>query len=350
MGSDATTTRPKPFIFVLMPFDQKFNDIYKFGIRGAAEDVGAYAERVDEQIFTEGILDRIFNQISKADVIVADMTGRNPNVFYEVGYAHALGKIVLLLTQDSNDIPFDLKHRQHTVYGGQIDVLRRELVTKLQWAIAESRRRQGGDILERISIRIHDVPIVTGISPEELPEIHGSVSSLTFRLPVHLRNDSVETLLGVTHVYLFAPKDASVVPYKMEDIWSSSSPIRVSWSTLGRVEPAQPYKQPKPTPLESIVANPIDAPDGLVRQFRLPIAFPALPPGAIEEQNISLMFIEEQTHCNSVYRLRLHSARQYHDYTFRLRVAFKAKGEADSRNRKSSAKAKSSAGPQKSEK
>jgi hypothetical protein len=85
---------PKPFVFVLIPFEPSFNDIYKFGIKGAADDVGAYAERLDEQIFQEGMLDRIFNQISKADVIVADMTGRNPNVFYEVEYAHALGKIV----------------------------------------------------------------------------------------------------------------------------------------------------------------------------------------------------------------------------------------------------------------
>jgi len=58
-----------------------FDDIYKFGIKGAAQDAGAYAERIDEQIFTEGILDRVFNQINKADVIVADMTGRNANVF-----------------------------------------------------------------------------------------------------------------------------------------------------------------------------------------------------------------------------------------------------------------------------
>src|SRR6266849_4602149 len=109
-----SSTRPKSFVFVLMPFDSKFNDIYKFGIKGAADDVGAYAERVDEQMYICGILDRIFNQISKADVIIADMTGRNPNVFYEVGYAHALGKPVLLLTQATDDIPFDLKHRPHT--------------------------------------------------------------------------------------------------------------------------------------------------------------------------------------------------------------------------------------------
>lgn len=107
-----------------MPFEG-FGDIYKFGIKGAAEDVGAYAERVDDQIFTEGILQRIFNQISKADVVVADMTGRNANVFYEVGYAHALGKIVLLLTQNSDDIPFDLKHHQHTVRGQDRDSARR---------------------------------------------------------------------------------------------------------------------------------------------------------------------------------------------------------------------------------
>lgn len=86
---ESPPTAPKPFVFVLMPFAQEFDDIYKFGIKGAAQEVGAYAERVDEQMFVEGILERIFNQISKADVIVADMTGRNPNVFYEVGYAHA---------------------------------------------------------------------------------------------------------------------------------------------------------------------------------------------------------------------------------------------------------------------
>ncbi len=59
--NEIKSTAPKPFIFVLMPFDEKFDDIYKYGIKGASEDAGAYAERVDEQIFTEGILERIFN-------------------------------------------------------------------------------------------------------------------------------------------------------------------------------------------------------------------------------------------------------------------------------------------------
>lgn len=161
--SNSKSTTPKPFIFVLMPFSKEFDDIYKFGIRGAADDAGAYAERLDEQIFAEGMLERIFNQISKADVVIADMTGRNPNVFYEVGYAHALGKIVLLLTQDAEDIPFDLQHRPHTVYGGRIGDLRPALARRIEWAIAESRRQHSSGRQRQISLFLWE---------EMVPESH----------------------------------------------------------------------------------------------------------------------------------------------------------------------------------
>jgi hypothetical protein len=94
--------QPKHFAFVLMPFDKAFDDVYKLGIKGAVasfEDV--IAERVDEQIYREGILERIYRQIEAADIIIADMTGQNPNVFYEVGYAHAKGKLCILLTSNA---------------------------------------------------------------------------------------------------------------------------------------------------------------------------------------------------------------------------------------------------------
>src|SRR5215212_3193860 len=113
MSREVISTAPKPFVFVLMPFDEAFDDIYQVGIKPACQSAGAYCERIDEQIFQESILERIYNQIAKADLIVADMTGRNANVFYETGYAHALGKKVLLLTQKAEDIPFDLKHYPH---------------------------------------------------------------------------------------------------------------------------------------------------------------------------------------------------------------------------------------------
>lgn len=128
-------TKPKTYVFVLMPFTDQFKDIYEVGIKSACKDAGAYCERVDEQIFDESILERIYNQIAKADVIVADMSGRNPNVFYETGYAHALNKRVILLTQDANDIPFDLKHYPHIVYEGRISLLKTQLESRIRWCI-----------------------------------------------------------------------------------------------------------------------------------------------------------------------------------------------------------------------
>jgi len=128
-------TNPKPFVFVLMPFIDTFTDVYELGIKAACEDAGAYCERVDEQIFVGSILERVYNQIAKADIIVAEMTGRNPNVFYETGYAHALNKRVILLTQNTDDIPFDLKHYPHIVYGGKISVLKPQLSTRIRWCI-----------------------------------------------------------------------------------------------------------------------------------------------------------------------------------------------------------------------
>lgn len=117
-----------------MPFITEFNDVYHLGIKAACHEAGGYSERVDEQNYDGSILERIYNQIAKADLIVADMTGKNPNVFYEVGYAHALGKSVILLTQKSDDIPFDLKHYPHIVYGGSILQLKEDLQKRVKWA------------------------------------------------------------------------------------------------------------------------------------------------------------------------------------------------------------------------
>lgn len=125
----------KPFVFVLMPFEQKFDDIYKLGIKETCEKLNCYCERVDEQIFEENILERIYNQITKADIVIADLSEKNPNVFYETGYAHALGKKVILLTQNSNDIPFDLKHYPHIIYDGKIIKLQQELNKRVKWFI-----------------------------------------------------------------------------------------------------------------------------------------------------------------------------------------------------------------------
>lgn len=118
-----------------MPFKENLSDLYELGIKEACKAGGAYCERIDEQRFSEPILDRIYNQIAKADFVIAEMTGGNPNVFYEVGYAHALGKATTLLAKTDKDIPFDLRGFRHVIHGGSITKLRDELTSEVKWHI-----------------------------------------------------------------------------------------------------------------------------------------------------------------------------------------------------------------------
>lgn len=156
-------TKPKPFVFVLMPFAKEFDDVYQLGIKAACQKAGAYAQRLDEQLFGESMLQRIYNQIGKADVIVADMTDRHPNVFYEVGYAHALGKCVVLLTQKAEDIPFDLKHYRHIVYENVTRLLP-ELEKVVRWAVQQSSEKRRPDppvavYLYGNELNAHTIPV-----------------------------------------------------------------------------------------------------------------------------------------------------------------------------------------------
>ncbi|NEO42627.1 MAG: methyltransferase domain-containing protein, partial [Moorea sp. SIOASIH] len=128
-----------PKVYVLMPFSEEFRDVYELGIKPAAERAGAQAERVDEQHFTGNIVAKILSEIERADLIVADMTNRNPNVFYEVGYAHAAGKRVIHITQSADDIPFDLKQFPHVIYSrSTISKLRDDLGEKLRALLPSS--------------------------------------------------------------------------------------------------------------------------------------------------------------------------------------------------------------------
>ncbi len=109
--------RNVPYVFVLMPFNDSFRVIYEESIRPTLrDDLGCIVENADELHTTNQIIEDIFSQIRNADFLVADTTGKNPNVFYELGYAHALGKKVILLAQDAKDLPFDVKGLRHIIY------------------------------------------------------------------------------------------------------------------------------------------------------------------------------------------------------------------------------------------
>lgn len=201
-------TEPKPFAFVLMPFSKEFDDAYELAIKPACELAGAYAERVDKQIFTGSILERVYNQISKADIIVADMSERNANVFYEVGYAHALGKPTILLTRSADDIPFDLKHYTHIVYNDRLTELKRELEPRVQWHIANPNK--ANEDATPLIVRMNDVLLdgITAIPVKAEKRNFQDKEIDLFFLKLDIQNQISRTIsLAKFQIGLFAPID-----------------------------------------------------------------------------------------------------------------------------------------------
>ena len=103
-------------IFFLCPFCEPFNQIYSDHVRAVAKREGFSIDRADEIYGTQPIIEDIWESINSAEIIVADVTGRNPNVMYEIGMAHTVGKPVIIITQSMDDVPFDLKHHRCIVY------------------------------------------------------------------------------------------------------------------------------------------------------------------------------------------------------------------------------------------
>lgn len=103
--------------FVLMPFAKEFDDVYD-AIAEAAHEVNFFCRRADDVYGGGHIMEDILKGIGNAEIVIADLTSRNPNVFYELGIAHMVKDIekVILITQDMEDVPFDLRQFRCVVY------------------------------------------------------------------------------------------------------------------------------------------------------------------------------------------------------------------------------------------
>src|SRR3989344_4808009 len=93
----------------MMPFDAGFTDVYA-SIQQASADAGLRCRRADDIWENAAIIQDVVALIDRSRIVICDCTGRNPNVFYEAGIAHTLGREVILITQNEQDIPFDLRH------------------------------------------------------------------------------------------------------------------------------------------------------------------------------------------------------------------------------------------------
>jgi len=116
MGFKKNKTAAKPrkkrtsgTCFTIMPFGGWFDDYYSTVFTPAIEESGLKSIRADDLYTPTTIVSDIWNLTKQAKIILADLSGKNPNVFYELGLAHALGKPVVLVVEGIDDVPFDLR-------------------------------------------------------------------------------------------------------------------------------------------------------------------------------------------------------------------------------------------------
>jgi hypothetical protein len=102
-------------VSVMMPFDAGFGPVYA-AIQQASAACNLVTRRADEIWEAPGIIQDVVSLIDRGRVVVCDLTGRNPNVFYEAGIAHTLGREVIIITQSEHDVPFDLRHLRYIRY------------------------------------------------------------------------------------------------------------------------------------------------------------------------------------------------------------------------------------------
>lgn len=121
--------RPQPKVFhipeyenidecqvsAMMPFDERFQEVYA-SIQKAASLLRLNCQRADDIWQHHEVMRDVVALIDRSRIVVCDCSGRNPNVFYETGIAHTLGRDVILITQNESDIPFDLRHLRYINY------------------------------------------------------------------------------------------------------------------------------------------------------------------------------------------------------------------------------------------
>lgn len=120
-------------VAVMMPINGAFAGVYE-AIRNAVEGAGLRCQRADD-IFDEAeIMQDVFSLLYRSRAVICDFSGRNPNVFYEAGIAHTLGRDVIPLVQDIREVAFDVGHHRHITYTTSAEGLAR-LTVELQHRI-----------------------------------------------------------------------------------------------------------------------------------------------------------------------------------------------------------------------
>lgn len=134
--------KPKDQVFVVMKFgDQVLDSAYKGAYKAVAKEFGLGCLRIDEVQDSGKISDQILDAISESKYVLCDLTGSRPNCYYETGFAHALGKEIILLANKKEKIHFDLQGHRFIQWSTEED-LRTKLRARFSALEAERMREE----------------------------------------------------------------------------------------------------------------------------------------------------------------------------------------------------------------
>lgn len=149
---DETTITKKPLCFVVMPISDQidygsghFTRVYEHLIKPACEEAGYEVRRADEDLATNSIFDKIIESLIDADLVVCDVSSKNPNVFFELGIRISFQLPVVLLHDDLTGYTFDVSHIRHFKYDhslriDHVNTSKNEIVKVIKTTMADFKR------------------------------------------------------------------------------------------------------------------------------------------------------------------------------------------------------------------
>lgn len=138
-GSDATRTNDRQAAFIVCPFAPPYKPGYVERVYCPAVEQAGLRPTIATDVFrASAVVDDIWRLINDASVVVAELTGRNPNVLYELGLSHAARKPVVQVSETIDDVPFDLRHRRTLTYDKNDPDWGSLLVERLSKALTET--------------------------------------------------------------------------------------------------------------------------------------------------------------------------------------------------------------------
>ena len=138
-----SSSNRKSHVFVAMPFAKEMDDLFHYGIQGAVNAAGLLCERADLSAFTGDVMEWVKTRIASANLVLADLSTSNPNVYLEVGYAWGCRVPTVLIVRDTSDLKFDVRGQRCVTYTSikhLEDLLRSELQA-LQPTLEEPQRQ-----------------------------------------------------------------------------------------------------------------------------------------------------------------------------------------------------------------